>query len=217
MNALIDLVDFLDWSLAFIFDGLSCCEVALFCCSFRGKLSAELAELLVPMLTDGHKSIVAIEDNCQTVDIAKVAVILEARKGLDWVMVARKRTGKLDKRKVMFGHIDLQEFDELHQRTVVGQLPGLDDLPGLVALAQYASKAMTLEDEQASVAGHSEHILRQKDGISRSVDIQAMRLIVLPLSVYVFCMREVHQCWSLHLILVPVRSVEGQIVVYEDA
>ena len=217
MDTLVDLIYFLNWPLTFILNGLSCCKITLLCCSFRFKLSAELAKLLVSMLSNGNKSIVAIEDNRQAVDITKVAVILEARKSLDWVVIARKWARKLDKRKVMFLHIYLQELNELHQRTVVAQLSRLDDLPIFVTFCQHASEAMTLEDEQAPVAGHSKHILRQKDRISRSVNIQSMWLIILPLSVYVFCMGQVDQCWPLHFILVPMGSMEGQIVVDEDS
>lgn len=112
------------------------------------------------MLSDSHKSIVTIEDNRQAIDIAKVAVILEARKGLDRIIVAGKGTRKLDKRKIMFGDIYLQELDELHQRIVVGQLPRFDDLPRLAAFAKHTGKTMTLKDEQTSVTWHSKHIFR---------------------------------------------------------
>lgn len=160
MDPLIDLINLLNWPLALILNRFSSCKIALLRCSFRGKPSSELAQLFILMLSDCHKSIIAIEHNRQAVDIPKVAVILEARKGLDRIIVAGKRARKLDKRKVMFRDIYLQELDELHQRTMVGQLPRPDDLPRFIALPKHTSEPMTLEDEQASVAWHSEHIFR---------------------------------------------------------
>lgn len=90
MYPLIDLINLLNWSFSFILNSFASCEIALLCCSFGCKLATELAQLFVLMLSYGHKSIVAIEDNGQAVDITEVAVILEAREGLDGVVVTGK-------------------------------------------------------------------------------------------------------------------------------
>ena len=44
-----------------------------------------------------------------------------------------------------------------------------------------------------------------------------MRLIVLPLSIYIFGMGEVDEGRALHLILMPVGGMEGEIIIDEDA
>lgn len=87
MYSLIYLINSLNWPLSFILNRLPCRKIPFLCGSFRLKLATKLAQLLVLMLSYCHKSIIAIEYNGQAVDIAEIAVILEAREGLDGVMV----------------------------------------------------------------------------------------------------------------------------------
>jgi hypothetical protein len=64
----------------------------------------------------------------------------------------------------------------------------LDDLPLLALLPQDACEAVAFENEKAAVRGHSEDVFREEYGVSRAVDIEPVRLAILPLAVDVLRM-----------------------------
>lgn len=89
--------------------------------------------------------------------------------------------------------------------------------PLLTIFLQDTPEAVSLKDEQAALRGHSEDISSQQDGISASVDVESMRLVVLPLPVDVLGVCQVDQCGALHAILLPVRDMEGEVVINDHS
>lgn len=115
MKSLIDLVDLIDWPLAFILDCfILAWEIAFLDCSFAAESSTEFTELLITMISNSHQSVVIVEHDSEAIHESKIAVALEAGEGSDDIVVIREGTCEFDKREVVVWHIHLQQFDKFH-------------------------------------------------------------------------------------------------------
>lgn len=100
---------------------------------------------------------------------------------------------------------------------MVLQLSAGSHPPLSLPLLQDACKIEALEHHQTPASGSPLLECAYKDGIGAAEYVKAVRKIVLPEAVEVLAVREVEECGSVELAVLPVGEVEGQVVVDEDA
>jgi len=59
--------------------------------------------------------------------------------------------------------------------------------------------------------------LRQENRFPRPIDVEPMRLIHFPLAIDILAVSQIDKSRSMELVVDPMRDVEGQIIIYQDA
>jgi hypothetical protein len=97
MKSLVDLIYFIDWSLAFILHSLILiCKISLLDCSFTTKSSPEFTKLLISMISNCDQSVVIVKHYSEPIYKSKIAIGLKARKSSNDIVMIRKIAGKFD-------------------------------------------------------------------------------------------------------------------------
>ena len=93
----------------------------------------------------------------------------------------------------------------------------IHNAPLVMVLLQDAGKAVPLEYDEALPHRLALPELPHQNSLSAPKDRQPIELVVLALSVDVLSVRDVEEGGAVQLVAVPVRGVEGEVVVDEDA
>ena len=115
-------------------------------------------------------------------------------------------------------HRQLGLLYELQQPFVGPELATLHHHPLLICLAlDDGHEVGPFEDDQNSANESAPFEFAQNHRVADPEDIESMGLVVPPLPVYVLAVVDVDESGSFEFSAVPIRHVEGEVVIDEDA
>ena len=103
MNILINLLNSAHRSYPFVFHSLTL-EISLFSTFCSIEFTSKFTYWLIFMMTHRYDSIVGIEDDTETIDKPKIAIIGKTWIYFDELTAMRKCTGKFSQRKIVIWH-----------------------------------------------------------------------------------------------------------------
>lgn len=193
-------------------------KITLYALSTALVDSSKLTNFFSEVPTNADEPIVAVEDHSKSVSKPEIAAPRCALVCADSALTFLGKMGDvLDQGEVMFRHGYSYFFHKTEQNSMRTDRTTVYNTPVLAVLLKNAGEAVAFENDEAPIDRFAMRKWSHKHSLTATEDGQTVQLIRGPLSVNVLSVGDVDESRAAELVFVPVRSVEGEVVVDEDA